>query len=311
MSNSSSFPVNDFLAPRFWGVWLGLGLLRLVAMLPYAVQMALGRLFGRLLYAVVRERRQIAAINLQLCFPDLDEIERHRILKQHFESVGMSTFETGMCWWWPKKRLDALTHIEGLEHLQDALQKGKGVILLSGHFTTLEIGATLLSIRVPLTAMYRKHKNPLFNAVIKHARERHALQAIARKDVRAMLRSLKQGIPVWYAPDQDFGKTEIVYVPFFGIPTATITATSRFAKMADAVVIPFFQHRRKDGSGYDLKLSAPLSGFPTDDESADAVRINQVIEDEIRTCPEEYLWIHRRFKRQPPGQRNPYRQAKS
>jgi len=223
----------------------------------------------------------------------------------------MSTFETGMCWWWSKKRLDSLAHIEGLEYLQDALQKGKGAILLSAHFTTLEIGATLLSIQVPLTAMYRKHKNPLFNAVIKHARERHALQAIVRKDVRAMLRSLKQGIPVWYAPDQDFGRTELVYVPFFGIPTATITATSRFAKMSGAPVIPFFQHRRRDGSGYDLKLSPPLKNFPSEDDVADAERINGIIEDEVRQCPEEYLWLHRRFKRQPPGQKNPYKQDTS
>lgn len=300
-THPASTAPGGYYTPRYWPTWILLGSMWLVAQLPYRLQMGIGRLLGRVMARLGHKRRRIAEINLGLCFPELGETERKALLKDHFDSLGMGMVETAMSWWTPGARLKPLAHLEGLEHLQAALARGKGVILLSGHFTSLEIGGRLLTLFTPFHALYRRHKNPLFEATMRRARELNLDKAIPREDMRGMLRSLKDNMPVWYAADQDYGREKSVFAPFFGIPAATITATSRLAQASGAEVIPFFQQRLHDGSGYRLRLYPALEDFPGATPEDDARRINRILEEWIREVPEQYLWVHRRFKTRPEG----------
>ena len=293
-----------FFHPRFWLLWLGLGVLWLVVQLPYKVQLCIGRVLGAVMYRIAGDRRRIAARNLELCFPEKTAAERERLLKENFASTGIAFFEMAMSWWWSKPRLAKLAHVEGLEYLEQAQREGKGVILMAFHFTTLEIGAALLGQQHTIDGMYREHNNPLFDFIQRRGRERHNADSLAveRDDVRGMLKLLRSGRAIWYAPDQDYGAKQSIFVPLFGIPAATVTATSKFAKLGKAQVVPFTQQRLADGSGYKLVIHAPLSDFPGESDEADCLRINQWVERAIRECPEQYLWAHRRFKTRPPGE---------
>ena len=292
-----------FLHPRFWLLWLGLAALWLVVQLPYRALLQLGRWLGLGMYRVASERRRVAARNLQLCFPQMPPVERKRLLKENFASTGIAFFEMAMSWWWPQARLAKLAHIEGLEHLQAAQRDGEGAILMALHFTTLEIGAALLGQRHTIDGMYRAHRNALFDFVQRQGRERHNPDSLAveREDVRGMIKLLRKGRAIWYAPDQDYGAKQSIFVPLFGIEAATVTATTHFARLGKARVIPFTQRRLEDGSGYRLVLHPPLPGFPGESEAADALRINQWVEQAVTECPEQYLWAHRRFKSRPAG----------
>ena len=292
-----------FLHPRFWLLWLGLAALWLVVQLPYRALLQLGRWLGLGMYRVASERRRVAARNLQLCFPQMPPVERKRLLKENFASTGIAFFEMAMSWWWPQARLAKLAHIEGLEHLQAAQRDGEGAILMALHFTTLEIGAALLGQRHTIDGMYREHRNALFDFVQRQGRERHNPDSLAveREDVRGMIKLLRKGRAIWYAPDQDYGAKQSIFVPLFGIEAATVTATTHFARLGKARVIPFTQRRLEDGSGYRLVLHPPLEGFPGESEAADALRINQWVEQAVTECPEQYLWAHRRFKSRPAG----------
>ncbi|SDU17852.1 lipid A biosynthesis lauroyl acyltransferase [Halopseudomonas salegens] len=296
------------LHPRYWLLWLGFGLLWLLIRLPYRWLLGLGHLLGLAMLAGMRERREVARINLALCFPELGEAEREKLLRANFISSGIGLLETAMAWFWPPQRLARLAHVSGLEHLQQAQTRGQGVVLISLHFTTLEIGAALLGQRVTFDGMYREHRNKAFDYIQRRGRERHSEEALAieRDDVRGMLRSLRKGRVTWYAPDQDYGPKVSVFAPLFGQQAATVTATSTFARLGKAVVIPFTQHRRADGSGYDVVVHPPLSDFPSDDPVADATRINQWVEQAVLAQPEQYMWVHRRFKTRPEGDARPY-----
>jgi len=263
--------------------------------------MACGRLLGRSALLLARRRRAIADTNLQLCFPDLNEVQRRTLLRRHFESFGIGLIEVAVSWWTPDSRLRSLGRIDGLEHVHEALRRGKGVILLSAHFTSLEIGGRLLALHLPFHVVYRPNENPLVEAVMRRARERRFDKAIARDDIRGMLKSLKQNRAVWYASDQNFGHKHSVFAPFFGIPAATNTATARIAKISGAAVVPFFAERLNDGTGYLLRLLPALDNFPSGDIGADTKRINRLIEDQVRRAPEQYFWMHRRFKDRPSG----------
>ncbi|MCZ4323277.1 lipid A biosynthesis lauroyl acyltransferase [Pseudomonas anguilliseptica] len=299
-----------FLHPRFWLLWLGLGLLWLVAQLPYKVLLWMGRCLGRVMYRLASSRRKIAARNLELCFPQMPAAEREALLKENFASTGITFFEMAIAWWWPAERLRRLGSIEGLEHLRQAEAGGQGVILMALHFTTLEMGGGLLGMAQNMYGMYRPHKNPLFDYMQRRGREQRLLGVIGRDDVRGMLKLLRAGGVVWYAPDQDYGAQRSVFVPLFGVPAATVTATSKFARMGRAQVIPFTQQRLPDGQGYRLVIHPPLADFPTDSEEADCLRVNQWIEQAISACPEQYLWAHRRFKTRPEGEPKLYKKKR-
>lgn len=301
---------NDFmlktLTPRYWPTWIALGLLRLGTLLPLRGQLAVGRWLGRRLHRFMHRRRRIAATNLRLCFPDLDEPARRRLLLAHFESLGMGFMETALSWWGGADRLRRLVRVEGMEHLEAAQARGRGVLIVAAHFTTLEIGARLLALTVPLHPMYRPHNNPLFERIQGRARTRQSAGAIRRDDIRATLRALKANRAVWYAPDQDFGPRQSVFVPFMGINAATLTATGRLAGMSGAAVVPMTQERLADGSGYRVILEPALEDLPSGDDEADARRQNAVFERWIHERPADYLWVHRRFKTRPEGEEGLY-----
>jgi KDO2-lipid IV(A) lauroyltransferase len=295
-----------YLGPRFWPTWLLFGFMRLVTWLPFPWQMTVGSLIGRLAYHLARSRRHIAEVNIRLCFTELDANQVDERVKAHFLSVGKGLVETALCWWGRKSQLQKKRILLGGEHLQRGLEQGKGVILLSAHFTTLELGGRLLALDTPFHVLYRQHKNPLFESVMQRARKHRFEKAIPRNNARALLASLKDNMPVWYAPDQNHAGPQSVFVPFFGVPAATLAATSRLAKISGAAVVPFFQMRLPGNQGYLLILCPALADFPGNDPETDTARINRLLEAVIRERPEQYLWLHRRFKTRPEDEPYPY-----
>ncbi len=290
---------SDILVPRHWPLWLGLGAMRLMSALPYAWQLGLGRLTGSILGRVARRRLHIASINIGLC---LDDLDRRQLLARHMAALGIGFFETASAWWSRDEQLRTRVRLEGLEHLDAALAQGRGVILLTGHFTHLELGARFIAMHRPFHAMYRPHKNPLYESVMRRWRERRSGHPpIPRDDLRGVLRALRRGDAVWYAPDQNYGSKHAVFVPFFGVPALTITATSRIAAASGARVVPYYPRRLPGRGGYQVTILPALEDFPGPDSAADARRINALLEDWIREAPEQYLWVHRRFKTRPPG----------
>ncbi|MDS4039956.1 MAG: LpxL/LpxP family Kdo(2)-lipid IV(A) lauroyl/palmitoleoyl acyltransferase [Candidatus Competibacter sp.] len=296
-----------FLAPRYWPVWLGLVLMKCMAALPFRWQLAVGGQMGRLLGKIARRRRRIAAINLELCFPEWSPAERNTLLEQHFAALGIGLFETAMAWWAPDEKLRGLARVEGAEHLERALAGGKGVILLTGHFTTLELGARFITWHQSFHAMYRSHKNPLYEIVMRRERERRSrFPPLPHEDLRGLLRAFRKGRAVWYAPDQNHGRRNSVFVPFFGIPACTITATSRLAALSGAAVVPYFPRRLAGTAGYEVVILPALEHFPGGDVTADTCRINELLEHYVRRAPDQYLWVHRRFKTRPLGSPSVY-----
>ena len=288
----------QFMHPRFWPTWLGLGCLWLVTKLPWAMQMWLGKMIGLSMFHALPRRRLISCINLELAFPNTTVDERYQINRDHFISLGKGVFEAALSWWGNAEKLTQRTTLEGLEHVLMAHERG-GVVLLSAHFTSLELGGRLLAQQLPLHVVYRPHQNPLIEWRTARLRSKRYGKAIPRDDIRAMLRSLHQGHVVWYAQDQNFGHKNSVFAPFFGIPAATNTATSRISKLGHAQVVPFFTLRTE--TGYLLRFLPALENFPSDTMLADTTLINHIIEQQVREFPAQYLWTHRRFKDRPEG----------
>ena len=283
-------------------MWCIIGLLRLASLLPYRAAMFIGRLIGRLIFLMAGSRKRIVDINLARCFPEKSGTERDRIKSLCDQNIGASLIEMAMCWWWHPQRLKSIVEIEGREHLDAALNNNRGVILLTGHFTSLEIGARLLALFMPVQVMYRTQRNELFDSYLFTRRSSYFVNTISRKDTRQLLKGIRRKIPTWYAPDQDFRRERNVFAPFMGIATATITASSRLAQSSGAVMLPYYPERKKDGSGYVLHIDAPLENFPSDDEFEDASAINRSIEKYVRLFPDNYMWIHPRFKTRPPDE---------
>ncbi|WP_069472700.1 LpxL/LpxP family Kdo(2)-lipid IV(A) lauroyl/palmitoleoyl acyltransferase [Candidatus Marithrix sp. Canyon 246] len=289
------------LKPRYWLLWAGIGLLWSLTRLPHRWQRFTGKKLGLLFYKLANRRRKIASINLKLCFPELNEKQQHKLVRQHFESLGMGLLEMLSAWWLPDKRLKSLGTVSGLEHLDAALKRGKGVILLSAHFTSLEIGTRFLTMHTAIHATYRPHENPVIEHFMQKSRESRAEKAIPREAVRDMIRSLKQNKALWFASDQNFGHKNSLFADFFGIPAATNTAISRITKITGAAVIPFFTQRIENGYKVILLPAINMQGA-----LQDATKINQLIETQTRNAPEQYLWVHRRFKDRPQGEANIY-----
>lgn len=286
--------------PRQWPAWLAVALLRAGIRLPRAWLFGAARGLGRSFIRLGKRRAEIARINLGLCFPELSAAERDDLTRRHFEAAAVGLFELALGWWAPTRRLPQ-AEVRGLEHLRAALDLGKGVILLSAHFTTLEIGGRLLAEaapELPLKAMYRPNENPVLEHLIRRNRIARFGEPIKRDDIRGLIRALRRGEAVWYASDQNYGHQHSVFAPFFGIPAATNTATARIARSTGAAVVPFFTRRLADG-GYEQVIEPALEDFPTADPARDAERINRLIEGWVRQAPEQYFWMHRRFKDRP------------
>lgn len=305
MSDSPSSATRpSLLQPRHWPTFAWLGIAFLAARLPWTLQRALGRGIGWLALHLARSRRRAAEVNLKLCFPEQDEAWRQRLLRDSFDALGVGVFEFACAWWGKIDVIRPQVQWEGLEHLKALQAEGRGVLLVSGHFMTLEMCGRLLCDHVQLAGMYRKYRNPVMEWAVKSGRLNYASAMFANEDIRATVRHLKKGGFLWYAPDQDMRGKDSVFVPFFGMPASTITATHQFARMTGCAVVPYF-HRR-EGSGYVLKIAPPLLDFPTDDPVADTAQVNAAIEQMVREAPSQYLWIHRRFKRQPDGRSHFY-----
>ena len=270
-----------------------------LARLPWGLQRWLGAGVGWLALRLLPDRREAARANLALCMPELDDTQRDALLQANFRDVGIGLFEFARAWWGDATPMRRSARIEGLEILQALQAEGRGVLLVSGHFMTLEMCGRLLCDHVDLAGMYRKHRSPVMEWAVLRGRLRYASAMFGNGDTRAAIRHLKRGGFLWYAPDQDMRGKDTVFAPFFGIPAATITATHQFARMTGCAVVPFF-HRR-EGAHYVLQVGQPLAPFPSHDAVADSAAVNAAIEAMVRQAPSQYLWLHRRFKRQPDG----------
>lgn len=280
-------------------------LLRLLVLLPWRGQMALGAGVGAVMAVTMRRRRQVVAINLRLAFPDWSEAARQRLLRHHFYNSGRAILESAMSWWLSNRRLDGLIEWHGLDHLHAALAEGRGIILLSGHFTPFELAGRALTRQLPFYFLYKEQrKNPLLQRLTEQWRSRYYQGAIGHHDLRAMVKVLRQRHHCWYAPDQDFGLKQSCFAPFMGVETATLTTPSRLAELGRAVVLPYFPLRT--ATGYQIHILPPLQPFPSGDVVADATQINALIESFVRRDPAQYLWLHRRFRTRPEGAPSPY-----
>ncbi len=307
----STPPLTRYLAPRYWPQWLGIGLLWSLSRLPIGWHPRIGSVLGKLLRRLSRRRERVVATNLELCFPQLSAEQRHALLKQHYQQLGLMVLDLGVSWWSSESRLEALGKVEGLEHLEAALKQGKGAILLISHMTAMELGGQILAMKLqqaghPMLVMYKRSRSPLVETLLQRGRRRFTQDILLHKDVRGLMRGLKQNLPVWYAPDQDFGADNSVFAPFFGIPTATLTMTSRLAHSSGAPVLPFTPVRSADGKTLTLTISPPLENYPSGSPEQDASTVNQAIEQAARLAPAQYFWVHRRFKTRPEGSPSVY-----
>ena len=294
------------LSPRYWPTWVGLGVLRLLSLLPFRLQLALGAGLGAVLRRLPLRFVRIARRNIELCLPDLGAAARRKLLDRHFISLGIALLEIAAAWWWPTARLRKISRLEGMAHLQEALARGHGAILLTAHLTPLEIGGRILAAATPVNIIYRPSKNEALAVLLGRCRTRNGGHAIPRDDIRAMIGALKNNECVWYAPDQSYRKKGAEMVSLFGIPAATNTATSRIARMTGAAVLPFFVERLPGTGGYRAVIQPALENFPSDSPRADAERFHRLIEAQVRAVPDQYLWIHRRFKGLTPEYPNYY-----
>lgn len=299
---SSSLQPPGLHSPRYWPSWIGVGMMRLIARLPYPALYRLGRGLGKLTALLPGERRRVARRNLEICFPELDASERERLLGATLSDLGLMLVEFAFAWMGSDRALARVPcAIEGLEHLDACRKAGRGVLLVGAHFSHLELCARLVSQRIRIAGMYRVMDNPVFEAEVLRARLRYAETMFTKDELLATVKYLRRGGALWYAPDQDMRGKDSAFVPFFGVDAATITATHHLARLSGAAVIPFFHRRLPDGRGYVLRLEAPLEDFPTGDVAADTARVNTRIERMVREAPEQYLWVHKRFKSRPPG----------
>jgi KDO2-lipid IV(A) lauroyltransferase len=284
------------LSPRYWPTWAGLGVLRLLSLLPFSAQLAVGTALGAMLRRLPIRFVRIARRNIDLCLPQLGAAERRRLLNRHFVSLGIALLEIAAAWWCPAARLARISTVEGMEHVRNALARGRGAILLTAHFTPLEIGGRIVAAATPVNIVYRPTDNEVLAHVLGRCRSRNGGHAIPRDDIRSMIAALKNNEVVWYAPDQSYRKKGAEMVSLFGIPAPTNTATSRIARMTGAAVLPYFVERLPGSAGYRVVIQPPLENFPSDCPRADAERFHRLIEAQVHAVPDQYLWIHRRFK---------------
>jgi KDO2-lipid IV(A) lauroyltransferase len=281
-------------------------LLWLLHFLPLPWLARLGNRFGALLYGLGRERRHVALTNLRLCFPQMTEAQREALARRHFAAFGRSFFERGLLWWASEQRIRRLVRISGREHL-DALH-GRPVILLVPHFVGLDMGWTRLSLDIRMVSIYASQKNLFFNAALYRGRMRFGdtLLLSRQEGTRKALKAMRDGRPFYYLPDMDYGQRDTIFVPFFGFPAATITGLSRLTRMSGAAVVPCLTRMLPDGAGYEVELLPAWSDYPGDSIEADTRRMNEAIESWVATMPEQYFWLHKRFKTRPPGETSVY-----
>ncbi len=298
----------SFLHPRYWLTWFGLGVLFLLVQLPYPVLYRLGVWLGRTSMRFLKRRVSITRRNLQLCFPDLSPEQVEARIVSNFESLGMGLLETGMAWFWSDARVKRWFDVSGLHNLKKAQENNQGVLVIGVHFMSLELGGRAMGLCQPMMAMYRPHNNKAMEFVQTWGRMRSNKAMLDRKDLRGMVHALKKGEAVWFAPDQDYGPRGSVFAPLFAVDeAATTSGTYMLARLAKPALVTVVLVRKPAAKGYDLVIQPALQDYPIDDEMAAAAYMNRVIETEIMRAPDQYLWLHRRFKTRPAGTPSLYR----
>lgn len=297
------------LKPKYWPSWLAMGLWwAMVNLLPFVIQAWLGRRLGDLLYWLNIERVRVARRNIETCYPNLAAHEVEALTRENLQSTSIGIFESGAAWFLPRWRLASKCEYIGLEHLQQAEAENSGVLFMGLHFTAIEIGAAFVNLRHPIDGFYRPHKNPVYEYVQAYGRIRHheLSQVIPNADLRGIVKALRSGEAVNYAPDQDYGRRRSVFVPFFGVSTATVKAPAQLAKSGNAKIIPWVTTRLSDFGRYQVRIYPPLDLNPDNDDETNAIAINRFAEDRINECTAQYLWVHRRFKTRPEGEPSLY-----
>jgi len=290
------------LHPRYWFTWFGLGVLFLLVQLPYPVLYRLGVWMGRTSMRFLKRRVSITRRNLELCFPGMDPCLLERKVVSNFESLGMGLIETGMAWFWSDRRVKRWFDVNGLHNLKMAQQDKRGVLVIGIHFMSLELGGRAMGLCQPMMAMYRPHNNKAMEVAQTWGRMRSNKAMLDRKDLRGMVQALKRGEAVWFAPDQDYGPRGSVFAPLFAVDqAATTSGTFMLARLAKPALVPVVLVRREDGRGYELLIQPALQDYPLDDEMAAAAYMNRIVEREIMRAPDQYMWLHRRFKTRPTG----------
>jgi KDO2-lipid IV(A) lauroyltransferase len=295
----------SYLAPMYWLIWMGFGVLWLITRLPLAVILRVGDIVGLILYKLGGSRLEIGRRNLELCYPEKPVVEREAILRQCFKHCGHGLFLSGIVWWSSPKRIKRLCRIEGLQPVIDAVANGEKVLLVIPHNTCLEMSSVGVTEFFKFNVLFRVHNNPMWEYVAGKGRMRHNVRLFARKEVKEFLQSLETESMAAIAPDQDLGANRSVFVPFFGIQTATVPSVSDFANSTGAKVA-FVDYYMDEDNTFVARCGGVLDNFPTDDNVADTARLNAILEESVRKHPEQYLWLHRRFKTRPEGEANLY-----
>lgn len=306
---ADKYPGKDYLAPRNWPTWIGIGLLWLLSRFPFKTQMALGRGIGKLSAKLLRSRRQVAIRNLELAFPELTPEERLKTTLRVFEHVGMGIAEAASMWFRPVSFLDPHFTIEGLEHLEAAKSRGKGVIILQAHFTLIEAAAAVIGSRVPMSAVVDNPKNELFGALLKYHRERHVTETIENHNIRKMIRRLRNNEVVWYSPDLYVAKSNGgILTNYFQQPVLTTDGIARIARMTGATLIPYYPNRQLEHKPARLVFLPPLTSFDTSDLTVATQQMNDLFEAQVRRQPDQYFWVHKRFKSPDKNFPDPYKE---
>lgn len=299
-----------FLLPRYWPTWAGLSLLAVSRYLPARLRAGIGTVLGELYFRISSKRRQIAQINIDLCFSQLPAGARRRLVRRHFHALSQCLLDLGWLWWASPKSMDRRIQVAGFEHYATQRAQGKNLILLTCHTTALDVGGVMLSRQDPYVALFKPVKNALIDWFVARSRTRFDARVFPRSGgLLPLVKAVKQGAVMYYLPDEDLGLDDAVFAPFFGVPAATLTTLGRLARLCDAVVLPCFARLLPRGRGYEVRLGPPLERFPSGDALTDATRMNREIEQGIEAMPEQYMWTFKRFKTRPHGDPAPYDRA--
>ncbi len=295
---------NNFFHPKYFPTWILVLLMRLSVFLPFSTQVFLGTIIGKFLYPIMSELRKVAYTNISNCFPEKRQSQVTTMVKRNFEAVGISFFETANAYYASDNKIKKTLTIENEYLFINALKKECGIILLCSHFMPLMLGSRAILIKHKIANVYRPQNNKLFDQIMVNGYQKNGAVMIKNTDTRSIVKALSNDLPIWYAPDQDLGNKNSIFAPFFDIQTATASATARLAKNNNTRVIPYSFVRTNQG--YKMTFQEPLDNYPSGDALNDAQRTNQILEKQILNNPEQYLWIHRRFKTRPEGESSLY-----
>jgi KDO2-lipid IV(A) lauroyltransferase len=295
-----------FYAPKNWPIFLVAGLLRLLSKLPYRLILSIGQILGTLVANINSKNRRILLRNLELCFPEKTDDERLSLAKSCLVSHTLAALETAMAWWSPVKRLKKLLRVTGREHLDAALKTGRGVMLIAGHFTGLELQGRMVSLLVDYSSTAKHLRYPVPDYLVNRARRGYLKTTLFPEDLKKVHHDLKAGDIIGFLLDQDYGARGSVFAPFFNIPTATTTTLARIAKSTNSIAIPTFLFRLPNAQGYELVFLPPFENYPSEDALEDATQFNRILETYVKKYPEQYGWTYKRFSTRPEGEPSRY-----